>query len=84
MTNVQTSYRPRNARRARVATPALDAWRRELAARSRTPETFDPLWRAACAEMNAHEAAASGLVEAAVGYREEARRIVRRAAQVAR
>src|SRR5207244_2714421 len=53
----------------RVKTPALDAWRREIAAGARTIYTFDPLWRAACEEMNALEApmpklAASCLAEA--------------------
>jgi len=47
----------------------------------RTLETFDPLWRAACAEMSALEAAADGLPEMAAGYRAEARRIIRRAAR---
>ena len=32
-------------------TPALDFWREELRRGKRTPTTFDPLWRAACAEM---------------------------------
>ncbi len=38
------------------STPALDEWRRELAAGWRTPHTFDALWRAACEEMNALDA----------------------------
>ncbi len=37
-------------------TPALDAWRRELAENKRTTYTFDALWRAACEDMNALEA----------------------------
>ena len=39
-----------------MRTPALDAWRRELAAGKRTKTTFDALWRAACAEMYVLEA----------------------------
>jgi len=61
-------------------TPALDLWRRELAAGLRTPETFDPLWRAACAELNALEAVGAGLPETAAGYHAEARQIIARAA----
>ena len=38
------------------STPALDEWRRELAAGVRTLHTFDALWRAACEEMNALDA----------------------------
>ena len=36
-----------------MRTPALDAWRRELALGLRTPLTFDALWEAACAEAEA-------------------------------
>ena len=59
-------------------TPALRAWRAELTAGERTITTFDPLWRAACEEMNALEAASP---ELAGSYLREARRIVRAAAQ---
>ena len=34
---------------------ALREWQRQLRAGERTPLTFDPLWRAACAEANARE-----------------------------
>jgi len=56
-----------------VKTPALDAWRRELAAGARTKYTFDPLWRAACEEMSALEAPTPGL---AASYLREARRMI--------
>ena len=48
-----------------VRTPALNAWCRELAAGRRRATTFDPLWEAACAEMNAREAAGAGQADAA-------------------
>ncbi len=64
-----------------VGTPALDTWRRELAAGLRTRTTCDALWRAACAEKNALEAAAAGLSATAVEYRREAAQLVRSAAQ---
>jgi len=35
--------------------PALDKWRKELAAGLRTAYTFDALWRKACDEMNQRE-----------------------------
>jgi len=41
------------------STPALARWERELKAGTRTVETFDDLWRAACWDMAAvaaHEA----------------------------
>lgn len=70
----------RNARSA-VATPALDTWRRELAAGRRTPTTFDPLWRAACAEMSALEHGAFPGV--AASFLREARSIICAAAKAA-
>lgn len=59
--------------------PALAQWRRELAAGARTIYTFDALWRSACEEANAIEAATAGLPQLAEGYRRDAREIVRRA-----
>jgi len=61
------------------AYPALAVWRRELATGKRTATTFDALWRAACAEMHAQEAAAARLPQIADAYRREAREILRRA-----
>jgi hypothetical protein len=55
-----------------VPTPALDAWRAELARGERTRTTFDPLFRAACEEMNALEAQP----EQRAGYLARARRII--------
>jgi hypothetical protein len=49
--------------------PALAEWRR------RSATTFDDLWRAACAEAAALEAAADGLPELAERYRAEARQL---------
>jgi hypothetical protein len=63
--------------------PALEAWWRELAAGARTPTTFDPLWRAACAEMSALDHEAAGLPTIAESFRKEARAIVRKAAMSA-
>lgn len=34
---------------------ALEEWWRELAAGTRTPHTYDELWRAACHEISARE-----------------------------
>ena len=58
-------------------TPALDAWRAELAAGKRTRETFDALWRAACSEALALEFA--DIPALAEAYRTDARGIVREA-----
>ena len=55
-----------------VPTPALDAWRAELARGKRTRTTFDPLFRAACEEMNALDA----LPALRAGYLARARRII--------
>ncbi|HUK22297.1 MAG TPA: hypothetical protein VLV45_12180 [Gemmatimonadales bacterium] len=38
-----------------VAMAALDAWREELRARTRTPTTFDGLWAAACEAVSGLE-----------------------------
>ena len=43
-----------NPRQATL-TPALTAWRRELARGARTVATFDALWRAACWEARGDE-----------------------------
>lgn len=56
-----------------IHTPALDAWRRELATGQRTRTTFDALWRAACAEMAAREAPVPEIRESCLA---EARRII--------
>ncbi len=56
----------------RVPTPAIDAWRCELARGERTRTKFDPLFRAASEEMNALEA----LPDLRTGYLARARRII--------
>ena len=66
-----------------LRTPALDAWRRELAAGERTATTFDALWRAACEDMNALEAGRAGLIGTSARCRREAQEIIRRAAREA-
>src|SRR5437870_5920678 len=65
----------------RVPTPALNAWRRELAAGARTKYTFDALWRAACEDMNALEAAGAGLPGLARSFPLDAQRSLRYAEQ---
>ena len=60
--------------------PALRAWREELSRGERTTETFDALWCAACAEMNAQEAFGNCLRDAARQYLAEAAAILRKAA----
>jgi len=60
----------------KTPTPALTAWRAELAAGERTPTTFDALWRAACEEANALEAHAAGLPGLAVAFLVDAREII--------
>lgn len=62
-----------------MKTPALTAWRREIAAGERTPHTLDALWRAACAEQRGLEFVAAGLPLLAETARDEARRIIKRA-----
>jgi len=64
-----------------AATPALDAWRDELARGERMTSSFDALWKAACAEMNAIEAEADGLPDIAASYRAKAANILRDAAR---
>jgi hypothetical protein len=66
-----------------IKTPALDLWRRELREGKRTPTTFDPLWRAACAEASALEFAGAGIPEIAESFRADARRIIHEAAEKA-
>jgi hypothetical protein len=61
-----------------LPTPALTAWRLELASRRRTTTTFDPLWKAACEDMHAVEAPTPGLAQS---HLLEARRIIRAAAK---
>jgi hypothetical protein len=62
-----------------LRTPALDAWRKELAAGQRTKTTFDALSRAACAEAAALEFA--NIPALAAAYRDDARRIILEAAR---
>ena len=52
----RTLVEPNLPRPRAVRYPALARWRRELAAGERTITTFDPLWRAACAEAEQLEA----------------------------
>lgn len=61
--------------------PALAAWRGELAGGWRTVTDFDELWRAAAAEQLALEHEADGLPEIAEKYRAEALGIIARAAE---
>jgi hypothetical protein len=63
-----------------VKTPALTAWRAELARGARTRDTFDWLWRAACWEMAALEADQDGMHRAAREHLRQARKIVAAAA----
>jgi SWIM zinc finger len=63
-----------------VADAALAAWRRELAARKRTRNTFDPLWLAACATVTAREALSAGMTRAAARWYALARAVVNREA----
>lgn len=60
----------------RRSSPALEAWRQELADGTRTPNSFDPLWRAACAEMTALEADAAALPTLGATYRQYAQSII--------
>lgn len=64
-----------------LPTPALDVWHEQLARKERTIFTFDPLWRAACAEMAAREAAHAGLPDIARGHLLEAAHYLLTAAQ---
>lgn len=61
-----------------MRTPALDAWRKEIAGQ-RAATTFDPLWRAACAEANALEFAF--IPALAASCMDDARRIILDAAR---
>jgi hypothetical protein len=45
--------------------PALATWWKELRAGMRTLTTFDPLWRAACAELNGDDRAAADVLRRA-------------------
>jgi hypothetical protein len=57
-----------------MRTPALSTWRAELRSGQRTVYTFDPLFRAACAEANALEF--SHIPELARACQETAREII--------
>lgn len=63
-----------------MKTPALDAWRHELATGVRSATTFDALWEAAAAEMQAVEALQNGLPALADRRGADARRIIEAAA----
>ena len=65
----------------RLPTPALDLWHEELRKGRRTPTTYDPLWRAACEEMNALEAPDPATAQ---GFLDRADRIVRDAMRAKR
>ena len=65
----------------RLVTPALNAWRAEVASGERTRDTVDALWRAACEEANALEAAAAGLPDLAEHFRRDAYKIISEAAK---
>jgi hypothetical protein len=62
-------------RRGRLPTPALGVWHKELRRGERTRTTFDALWRAACWEQSALDAAA-------LGFGRAAREDLRRAAEI--
>lgn len=64
-----------------MRTPALDLWRQELREGKRTPTTFDPVWKAACAEASALEFAAAGIPALADSFLADARRIIHEAAK---
>jgi len=64
-----------------MRTPALTAWRREVAAGERSNMTFDTLWSAACAEIAALEFEAAGVRGLAASFGRDAERIVRAAAR---
>jgi hypothetical protein len=61
--------------------PALAQWRRELRNGRRTPYSYDPLWRAASAEMNAFEAEQDGV--SAERYRADAHVVLEQAIRTA-
>jgi hypothetical protein len=65
---------PRQVNRLKM--PALDAWCAELSAGTRTCTTFDPLWRAACAERWAGEFTSMSLPFLAESSLAQARRII--------
>ncbi len=68
----------RTARTPRtLSTPALTAWRHEVASGQRTTVRYDWLWRAACWEQSAIELERDGLKETATRCRQQARAIVR-------
>jgi len=55
---------------------ALQQWRAELECGARTRLTADPLFYAACAELNAREAEAAGVPRAADAYRRQSVSII--------
>ena len=75
---------PDGVTRARSTYPALAAWRAELRTGSRTPTTFDPLWRAACAEAAAAESEGAGLSRLARSWRRVALVTLRAARKASR
>jgi len=56
--------------------PALALWHHQLAKGLRTKTTFDPVWLAACAEMNAIEAERFQMSETAEGYLKQSKQIL--------
>jgi hypothetical protein len=75
---------PSPVRPLHLVNVALDAWRSELQRGERKPTTFDPLWRAACAEQDAVEMEGMGLPGLGRAFRDEARRIIAAAAEAQR
>jgi hypothetical protein len=71
----------RDAGRRPSRTPALEAWRAELAAGERSAVDFDPLWRAACCDQWSADFLSWGLPTIAAAFREDARRILMAAAR---
>jgi len=63
-----------------IANVALAEWHRELATGQRTKETFDAIWLAACATMQAREAMSARLPHQAARFYAMAHAIVQREA----
>jgi hypothetical protein len=73
-----TKYPPPNTERIEVLPEpgALNEWWSQLQRGLRTKYDVDPLYRAACAEMNARDALRSGLPSMANDYRRQAAEIL--------
>lgn len=74
---------PKRSAQAGAPFPALAAWRAELTRGERTVTTFDPLFRAACAEMYVLEMQ-TAVPEIALSYRRRAIGILQDAARAQR